>query len=75
MYLINQTSVSVSTSISAKGLAVCWSGAFRCELTQWRGGKNNDLKEAFVSAHRSGKGYKSKLAEVHHFSQRKSIHK
>jgi len=38
MHLINWSSVSVSTSIKAEILTVCWSGAFRCVC---QGGKTS----------------------------------
>ena len=71
--------MSVSTSIKAEVLSVCCSGAFRCVFTQCKEGKTsaNDLREVNVSAHQSGKGYKaiSKVFGVHHFAERKIIHK
>ncbi len=33
----------MSTSIKAEVLAVCWSGGFRCVLTQWQGGKTSAM--------------------------------
>jgi len=38
---------------------------------------SNDLREAIVAAHQSGKGFKaiSKLFKVHHSTERKIIHK
>ena len=53
MHLINWSSVRVSTSIKSDVLSVCCSGAFR------RKEMSNDLREAIVAAHQSGKGYKS----------------
>jgi len=55
----------------------CCSAAFRCVLTQWRKDISNDLREAIVAAHQSGKGYKaiSKLPGVRHSTEKKIIHK
>jgi len=39
MQLTDWSSAGVSPSIKAGSLAVCWSGAFRCVLTQCQGGK------------------------------------
>jgi len=36
---------------------------------------SNNLREAIVAAHQSGKGYKAILVGVHHSTERKIIHK
>jgi len=43
MPLITWSSASAITSIKADVLAVHWSGAFRCVLTQCQGGKTSAM--------------------------------
>jgi len=43
MRLNNLFSASVSTSMAAEVLSVCWSGAFRYVLTQCQGGKTSAM--------------------------------
>jgi len=69
----------MSTAVKADVWAVCWSGAFRCVLTQCQGGKTsaNEPREAIVAPHQSKKGYEdiSKEFRLHHSTVRKIIHK
>ena len=68
-HLMNLSSLSVSTSIKAEVLAVCWSGAFTCVLTQCQ-----NASAAILGKHINLGRIISKLFGVHHAIVRKIIH-
>jgi len=70
----------MTNSIKAEVLAVCWSGAFRCVITQCRGGKMSAMileKQLFlpINLGRVTSPFPNKLNILHHSTVRKIIYK